>query len=759
MEPQAFERVIAKLEAMPALCFDLETTGLTPQDAPVRVGKTARIGGAVTARDYAERNGCTFDTSLRARVAAIGDGAGETFAADLDTLNGEQRERLFRAMLEGKTVAGHNLAFDLQWASWYTDARPARLLDTLLVARVFAPGSARAGTLIRGCGDDDFANPAADMVTANKSGKSATLGGLALTYRLPGAVELATDKAFQKPINWTPTRLSREHYDYATGDVDFPVRLARVLLGAGPDYDIDALADAAYANEHYARAAAATIRLADMHAHGVPVDVQALEEHRDTLMARIDDNASVLAQRFDGVWSGDTLEELRASKAGLSDAAKEEITASLEAAGVKPRDQQGKRSLDVKSCRAAGARGVEWWSDFETLSAAKKELGMVEDYIGRVQRLGGDRLHGLFGINCTTLRLSSQSPNMQNIPNGPLRSVFRARGGALYVAADYSQIELRIAAALAIRAFREAENADGPGWAVEAVHADRIPEPAPTHPNDMPRDASPLDRQKAYLQQYKHDLCRLYREVKSRGFKLAEVFQRNVDPHLATGIAMMQRSGEWSDQTDAIDYLAGCDPDTVKALKERYGQQRTRAKPANFGLLYGMQPALFWRMGVADYAIDWSMDEAAEARDVWFSQYPDVAFWQLWSRIAYVHGKRDMLVNIGYGRTKRDNRKLWKVRSLSGRAMVALSANEAMNYQDQGTGADMSARVLQRFESEHGALVSQVHDEFIGVAPESCAEEFAADLKAYMLESAQKDLEPYGIPVEVDTGVGEAWHH
>ena len=43
--------------------------------------------------------------------------------------------------------------------------------------------------------------------------------------------------------------------------------------------------------------------------------------------------------------------------------------------------------------------------------------------------------------------MACDHPNLQNIPkSGPLRSYIRAPEGRVFVTADYSQIELRIAA-------------------------------------------------------------------------------------------------------------------------------------------------------------------------------------------------------------------------------------------------------------------------------------------------------------------------
>ncbi|MCL1889925.1 MAG: DNA polymerase, partial [Desulfovibrionaceae bacterium] len=79
------------------------------------------------------------------------------------------------------------------------------------------------------------------------------------------------------------------------------------------------------------------------------------------------------------------------------------------------------------------------------------------------------RLHTSFNQNSTaTGRLSSSSPNLQNIPvrgsqGGRMRACFTAAPGQLLVSADYSQIELRVLAHLSqdptlLEAFRRGED-------------------------------------------------------------------------------------------------------------------------------------------------------------------------------------------------------------------------------------------------------------------------------------------------------------
>ena len=79
-----------------------------------------------------------------------------------------------------------------------------------------------------------------------------------------------------------------------------------------------------------------------------------------------------------------------------------------------------------------------------------------------------DRIHTKFGFDTRTSRLTSSSPNLQNIPvkgdfGADIRSAFVAEKGNVLISADYSQIELRVVACLAqdtamIEAFKNGED-------------------------------------------------------------------------------------------------------------------------------------------------------------------------------------------------------------------------------------------------------------------------------------------------------------
>ena len=75
----------------------------------------------------------------------------------------------------------------------------------------------------------------------------------------------------------------------------------------------------------------------------------------------------------------------------------------------------------------------------------KKIKEDVESRIGEIRPDG--RIHGQFNpLGTDTGRFSSSEPNMQNITHKKLRTAFVASVGNVLVIADYSQIELRVAA-------------------------------------------------------------------------------------------------------------------------------------------------------------------------------------------------------------------------------------------------------------------------------------------------------------------------
>ena len=79
---------------------------------------------------------------------------------------------------------------------------------------------------------------------------------------------------------------------------------------------------------------------------------------------------------------------------------------------------------------------------------ASKRAQQAESLIDHIQQDG--RIHGRFEpLGTATGRFSSKEPNLQNIGRGEIREAFSAPTGKLLIVADYSQVELRAAAAIA----------------------------------------------------------------------------------------------------------------------------------------------------------------------------------------------------------------------------------------------------------------------------------------------------------------------
>ena len=96
------------------------------------------------------------------------------------------------------------------------------------------------------------------------------------------------------------------------------------------------------------------------------------------------------------------------------------------------------------------------------LRGAEKSAQQAESLIDCIE--GDGRIHGRFEPTGTdTGRFSSKTPNLQNIGRGELRECFLAPTGSRLIVADYSQIELRAAAAIAgeakmIEAYRRGDD-------------------------------------------------------------------------------------------------------------------------------------------------------------------------------------------------------------------------------------------------------------------------------------------------------------
>jgi DNA polymerase-1 len=445
----------------------------------------------------------------------------------------------------------------------------------------------------------------------------------------------------------------------------------------------------------------------------------------------------------------------------------------IEAAGIAlPRGEGGDHSTNAGEIalvpELAALPGVKAYMKLKT---AKKLVSMSAELSELARRDG--RLHPLISLSTVTLRTASQAPNVQNMPRDPaFRALVAAITGHKILSIDYGQIELRIAAALAARAWAEIlvatpdshpelnwktlswiefESARKLGLSDEVL-PERVQKPA--------RDGGLEELQKFYFSEFAH----LIRKVKTGGLVMAGVFQSGLDPHLLTAVAKASRTGKIDlAGATALTWMKEQPKDDLKALKDTLKHERQTAKPNNFGLLYGMSADGLWGLGISQYGLDWSKEDAAADRAAWLDLYPELALWQMWVQFSQSRKRKFMMMKyMSYKKswTEEEGLKTWHVKTLADRPLCAVVARDGMNYQDQGSGADMiMTAIAQMPEPAASCMINIVHDELVFEVPEDQLEVVQAQAEATMLAAAEKLLAPYDIPVEAEGSAADVWVH
>jgi DNA polymerase-1 len=173
-------------------------------------------------------------------------------------------------------------------------------------------------------------------------------------------------------------------------------------------------------------------------------------------------------------------------------------------------------------------------------------------------------------------------------------------------------------------------------------------------------------------------------------------------------------------------------------------QERSLAKPVNFGLIYGLSPSALARKARSDYGIDMSIEKARGYCRAWFTAWPGIVRW---------HNELKHLCWRGGV----------EVRTLTGRRVLIPNNpwhGKAANYIVQGSGGDgiklaLSLLWERRADCPHAFPVLCVHDEILVEAAEDKAQEAATWLKAAMMDGMQGLLDP--VPCEVELTIGTTW--
>jgi DNA polymerase-1 len=349
---------IADLKVVSLVALDLETIGLDPRKASIRL------------------------LSLAIKSA--------TYIVDCRSVD---PAALFPILTEA-TVVAHNALFDLGFPSSLGFV-PGKVVDTMILCQLLYAGS---------------------KVEPLKRGQT--------SYSLDSVVErelgLKLDKTHQSG-DWGGT-LTPKMIEYAARDVEVLLPLYEVLKVKIKEAGLTCVAQI----EH--RALPAVVWMGSA---GVPIDTDGWREHArktEADAARLEDELNTLAPEHpDGkAWNFGSHQQVRkAAKVldvDLPDTRDETLALYAE---------EHQFIATLRNYRRASKLA-------STYGAAWLENGYHQD--GRIYASWRQ-------LRAATGRMACDHPNLQNIPrSGPLRSYIRASEGRAFVIADYSQIELRIAA-------------------------------------------------------------------------------------------------------------------------------------------------------------------------------------------------------------------------------------------------------------------------------------------------------------------------
>jgi DNA polymerase-1 len=390
----------------------------------------------------------------------------------------------------------------------------------------------------------------------------------------------------------------------------------------------------------------------DIEREGVYIDKKKLEEVKETYKKEQYRTLGELKKHYDINWnSTKQVPDVLFNKEGLPP--------------QKLSQKTGNPSADSKTLKRLAAMGHELPQkllDYKFyFGANSKFLNSWGDYAAY-----DGRIHPSFNItNVRTGRTSCSDPNLQQVPrNKELRTLYTAPKGYSFIEADYSQLELRIA----------------------AVYA-----------ND------PV-------------MLKIYRE--------------GGDIHSATA-----------------ESLAGT-PDFTK-------DDRTKAKPVNFGFLYGMYAKGFVEYAFDNYGVTFTQAEAERYRQLFFMKYPRLLHWhsEMEDICEALGGVENM---FGRFRALPDihSRNRWE----RGKAVRC-----AINTPVQSTGSDIllfaASEIHKVLKKDLGVkLVGTVHDAILAEVPDEYLEDAIPEIRRIMMNP--KGMKDFGvklpIPLEVDVGVG-AW--
>jgi hypothetical protein len=797
--------LIAEISACPWKVVDIETTGLTPASEEQNF-KAKEIQRGV-------------DPTLRCRVVSVrfrdAFGNPKLAAFDMDQFSVSEKATIARASLS-EVMIGHNVGFDLYWLRGLSTeggtrrpATPKLALDTMLLSRALRPDV--PVVLARMASDEALSEhikeAAANVFIQGRSGWSLADITLALTHKV-------LEKDLQGPKNWAQPVLTEKSYGYATGDVENTEAVFRKVLGIGEGDDpLEAyyrLRDASpddRKNPETARIAEVlnliepqVLDVVRMRERGMPWSSAQARKYYEAQKVKVAEAVDKL------IGLEPSLEPWRASLSSMEAGAKADMRTAVgkafSARGL-DLDATEKTGLpkvgekDLRKARAAATEGSkELFDAWVAVQRAKKAAGMAKEMSGFADRSGDGRLHPLTGHGPVTGRLASSEPNCQQMPRDQLfRDCVAGDGDTYIVSSDYSALDMRVGAALAIRAqerIREV-NEGTRSTAPDVERCIRLVYSGEIGLKDAEKGeqaaigafsqwkaafkqlgggegASRATTQK-YWERYRtlQRTALLWRFTRCLAYVKAKADERGeptwgslrdafsipgMDIHTWTALGMIGR-----DPTSMFKGLSGEDVVTeLKKAKKELGDKRQTGKVGNLSLLYAMQTLGLVEAAAKNYNIHWAFDEADTVRKDWFATYVEIDLWHAWTELnpaGYVY------VPSAERPGKLSKATVFESETLGSRKIYAFSLNAALSYDDQSTGADIMGTVMHELETKYPGVfetvVNQIHDEVLFEIPKHLMNDYGPIIGKVMTEAAEKFTMKYGVHCEAEPAIGDVW--
>lgn len=776
--------LIQRIADAPWKMVDTETTGLNPASKEISVsGRELRRG---------------VNPKLRLRIVTVlyplmATATGyDLVSFDIDKCTAEQRADICAASLTKVTIA-HNAGFDGYWLRLHArNNRPDLLLDSMLISRVMRPEHPvnMAKLCTNEDADPELVNAALSMFMGGRSG-----WGLAdLSVGLLGEV---MDKGFQGPKNWAEPFLSQKHYNYATDDV---VKLMRIWMVLFNCKHVSEVLDNYYKQRELTPALKGiepqVMDIIVMREHGMPWIVEKALTYVNQQWKKVAEKAEQMIALEPSL--APFRADLANAEKGITAQLKEAIGNAFTARGLflDVTEKTGTFKIGEKDLRRVRAAidgpAKELFDAWTGLNRAKKAGGMAREVTGYSNRSPDGWLHPNTGHGPVTGRLSSSEPNCQQFPRDELfRACVEANPGYKIVASDYSALDMRVGAALAIRSQRQIQEViDGKrDCAADAkVIIQRVAEKRITVPQAVEAEAKANERFEGWKKRreqvaddptasrrYWDEYRKLARQVLLTGFQrcLADVRQRaeadgtgdwgslrnafsipGMDIHTWTALSMI---GE-----NPMELFAGKSDEDVaselKAWKKKLGDQRQTGKVGNLSLLYAMKEKGLQEAAAKNYNIHWTLEEAQKVRADWLAAYVEIDLWHKWTELNVVCSVRVPDPDRPGRMTKKD---VFASYTLGGRLIYAFGLNAALSYEDQSTGADILGSVMDTLRREcprvYAYCCNQVHDEAVFHVPAETVDADTDYIQQVMERCAEAELMKFGVKGECSPAVGDVW--